>query len=68
MLPKKGRKEITVDSILYHYIIRGCINVVIRNSETGEIIKYYEDVKPKWRVQMKPSDIREIILTNNTDK
>ncbi len=61
MLPKKGRRKITVDDILYHYIISGCISVVIRNSETGELIKWGEDWKPKWENQLKPSDIEKII-------
>ena len=61
MLPKKGRREITVDNVLYHYKISGCISVVIRNSITGKIIKWYEDWKPKWKMQLKPSDIEQII-------
>lgn len=35
MLPKKGRKEIIVDNVLYHYLIRGYVIVTIRNSNTG---------------------------------
>jgi len=61
MLPKKGRRKIIVDGILYHYSIKGCIDVVIRNSETGEIITWHKEFKPKWRIQMKPSDIEKII-------
>jgi hypothetical protein len=37
MLPKKGRKEITVDGTLYHYLVRGHVTVTIRNSVTGEV-------------------------------
>lgn len=62
MLPKKGRKEIIVNDVLYHYIIKGFVRAIIRNSATGKIIKWSEDVKPKWRVQIKPSDIKKIIL------
>jgi hypothetical protein len=61
MLPKKGRKEITVDNILYHYLIRGYVTVTIRNSVTGELFQHYEDWKPKWNSQMKPSDVELII-------
>lgn len=61
MLPKKGRREITVDGTLYHYKVSGHVSVVIRNSETGEIIKWHEEWKPKWRQQLKPSDIKNII-------
>lgn len=61
MLPKKGRKEITVDGILYHYMVRGYITVTARNSVTGEVQQYFEDVKPKWKIEMKPSDVAELI-------
>lgn len=65
MLPKKGRKEIIVDGVLYHYLIRGYITVTIRNSNTGEVFKHYEDWKPKWMNQMKPSDVEQIIRKHN---
>jgi len=65
MLPKKGRKEIVVDGVLYHYKVSGCIYVVIRNSVTGEIIKHYEEWKEKWGLQMKPSDVEQIIRKHN---
>lgn len=68
MLPKKGRREITVDGVLYHYSISGSISVIIRNSVTGEIIKFFEDRKPKWRIPMKPSNIEQIIIKHNTKK
>jgi len=61
MLPKKGRKEITVDGVLYFYKISGCVSVVIFNSVTREVKKWHEDWKPKWRQQLKPSDIERII-------
>lgn len=61
MLPKKGRKEITVNGVLYHYLVKGYVEVIIRNSITGEIIKWYEEVKPKWDVQIKPHFVRKII-------
>ena len=61
MLPKKGRKEITIDNVLYHYLIRGYVTVTIRNSNTGEVFQHYEDWKPKWNCQMKPSDVEQII-------
>lgn len=64
MLPKKGRREITINKVLYHYMISGSISVVIRNSVTGEIIKWYEERKRKWRMQFKPSDVEKIILNH----
>lgn len=68
MLPKKGRREITVEGILYHYKISDSIYVVIRNSSTGEIIKWYEDRKPKWKKEFKPSDVQQIIINHNSLK
>lgn len=68
MLPKKGRREIIVNDILYHYKISGCISVIIRNSVTGEIIKYYKEYKPKWKIQFGPNDIKEIILNHINEK
>jgi len=65
MLPKKGRREITIDGVLYHYTISGSISVIIRNSITGEIIKWSDDRKPKWEIQFKPSDVKNIIIAHN---
>lgn len=65
MLPKKGRREIIVDDVLYHYKISGSISAVIRNSVTGEIFKHHEELKPKWRIQFKPSDVRNLIIKHN---
>lgn len=65
MLPKKNRRNIIVNNVLYHYIISGSINVVIQNTQTSKIFKHYEDWKPKWQLQMKPSDIKQLILENN---
>ena len=61
MLPKKGRKEIVVDGVLYHYTVKGHVSLVIRNSVTGKITKWWEDWKPKWKCQLKPSDVEEVI-------
>lgn len=65
MLPKKGRREIIVNDILYHYKISGCISIIIRNNSTGEIIKWYKEYKPKWCTQFGPNEIRQIILKHN---
>lgn len=65
MLPKKGRREILVDEVLYHYKVSGSISLVVRNSVTGEIIKWFEDRKPKWGIEFRPSDVAEIIRTHN---
>ena len=61
MLPKKGRKETTVNGVLYHYVVKGFITVIIRNSITGAIIRHYEDVKPKWGVYISPADVKRMI-------
>ena len=65
MLPKKGRRKIIVNDILYHYNISGCVSIIIRNSLSGEIIKWYAEYKPKWRTQFGPSEIRQIILKHD---
>lgn len=68
MLPKKGRREITVDGVLYHYSISGSISVIIRNSITGEIIKWNEDRKYKDLIPFTPSDVAFIIRSRNSVK
>jgi len=65
MLPKKNRRNIIVNDVLYHYIISGSINVVIQNTQTSNIFTHREDWKLKWQRQMKPSDIKNLILKNN---
>jgi len=65
MLPKKGRKSITINKILYHYNISGCINVIVQNSETGEKFTWHEEMKYKWKFQMTPSKIKDIIVNHN---
>ena len=61
MLPKKGRKEITVDGVLYYYIVSGCISLIILNSETQKKTKWYREYKEKWQTQMTPSWVADII-------
>lgn len=68
MLPKKGRRKIVIDNVLYHYLIKGSISVIIRNSVTGEIINWHEDRKPKWKLEFKPSDVKSIIDSHNSLK
>lgn len=65
MIPKKGRRNITVNDVLYHYKVSNFNSVVIQNTETTEIIKWYEDWKIKWKIQIKPSLIKEIIEKHN---
>jgi len=61
MLPKKGRREITVDGVLYHYIVKGYITMIFRNSETGEVKTWHQECKPKWGMSLEPSDVANII-------
>lgn len=68
MLPRKNRKEITVDGVLYHYVVKGYVSIIIRNSETGKISKWSEDWKSKWGAQIKPGDVRKFILDLKVDK
>jgi hypothetical protein len=67
MLPKKGRREIVVDGILYHYVIHGWVSLIYRNSITGKIGHWYQDWKPKWKQQLKPSDVEKIIRGGDGD-
>lgn len=68
MLPGKGRRKIIIDGVIWNYIIQGHVEVICHNIETGKIIKWYEDVKPKWRVQITPSLIEQIIRTEGKPK
>lgn len=63
MLPTKGRRSIVIDGVTWHYLIQGYVSVICHNPETGEIIKWGEDVKPKWQVQVPPSLVEQIIRT-----
>ena len=63
-MPKKGRREIIVDEILYHYKISGSTDIRIENTDTGESIEWSQDNKPKWRMKTSPGFIRHLIETN----
>lgn len=63
MLPRKGRKKIVIDDVTWYYIVHGYVEVICHNPDTGEIIKWYEDVKPKWHIQITPSLVADIIRT-----
>ena len=62
MIPRKGRKEITVDGVLYHYKVSEGTHIVIQNSETNKLVTWYEETKPKWKIQIKPAFIRQLII------
>jgi methionyl-tRNA synthetase len=68
MLPSKGRRNIVIDGVTWHYTIRGYVRVICNNPETGEIIEWYEDVKPKWQTQITPSLVEDIIRTKGHPK
>ncbi|MCK9445928.1 hypothetical protein M0Q50_03450 [bacterium] len=57
MMPSKGRRDIVVNGILYHYSIKKG-SPTIRNSVTGEIMYWNNDYYDK----IVPSFIRELIL------
>ncbi len=63
MLPSKGRKKIVIDGVTWHYLVQGYVEVICNNPDTGEIIKWYEDVKPKWQIQITPKLVEQIIRT-----
>lgn len=63
-MPKKGRREITVNDMVYHYKITGDSEhyrrILIQNTLTDNI--YNEDFDHVNRIT--PKDIRDIILEN----
>ena len=63
MLPTKGRRNIVIDGVTWNYVIQGYVSVICHNPETGELIKWYHDVKPKWQTQIPPKLVEEIIRT-----
>jgi len=65
MLPKKSRRKIIVDNVLYYYIVKGYVYAIIQNSVTGEKFQWGEEVKPKWKIQITPSIIKKVITAHN---
>ena len=63
-MPRKGRREIIVDDVLYHYKISGSTLIRIENTDTGESIEWSQDNKPKWGMKTSPGFIRHLIETN----
>ncbi len=63
MLPSKGRRNIVVDGVTWNYILRNHVDLICHNTETGEIIKWSKDLKPKWDVQIPPSLVEQVIRT-----
>ena len=61
MFPKKGRKSVTVDGVLYYYIVKRLVVIYIQNSETNQKYSWYHEIKRKWEYQFKPSDIVSLI-------
>lgn len=68
MLPSKGRRNIVIDGVIWNYIIQGHVEVICHNPDSGEIIKWYKDVKPKWQIQITPKLVEEIIRTEGKPK
>lgn len=56
----KSRK-ITINNKVYHYRVTGCITVTWQCPDGSKHCWYY-DAKPKWKLQVKPSDVRTILL------
>jgi len=52
-----------VNANTYEYAITGCVNIFIKNLKTKKTVRDYIDAKPKWKMQILPSQIRQIILT-----
>lgn len=64
-MPKKGRRNITVNGVEYHYTVKDRVRVVINKVNTNEIIKW-ERVLEDWeKVEITPEFIENIILKEN---
>lgn len=69
MLPKKNRRNIIVNDVLYHYTVRrnylNCITVIIQNTITNNLITKYVEFEFNKQTRIKPSNIKQLILENN---
>lgn len=63
MIPKRIRRTIIVDGQEYEYCVTGFIDIFIKNLKTKKEMRWYNDWKPKWKQSVKPSDIKNLILT-----
>jgi methionyl-tRNA synthetase len=63
MFPRKGRRNIVIDGVTWHYLVRGYVTVIAQNTETQEIVEWSKDVKPKWQIEITPKLVEEIIRT-----
>ena len=62
MLP--NAREITVGGKLYHYVVShngSQISVVYQSAETGEKWRWHADDKRKWKTEVGPGRVREVI-------
>jgi hypothetical protein len=61
MMPKKNRRNLHIDGVLWHYKT-GDGWFVAQNSGTGQIVKHnIYPWKSKWGIEIKPSDVKEMI-------
>ena len=63
MIPKNKRRSIVVNEVSYEYAVTGYVSIFIKNLTTKRICRKYFDVKPKWKTQITPLQVRQIILT-----
>jgi hypothetical protein len=61
-IPKNKCRLIIVNNVLYEYCVTGFINIFIKNTVTKKTCKKVFDVKPKWKKQIHPSDIKSLII------
>lgn len=64
MIPKSKRRTIVVGGDEYEYCVTGCVDIYIKNLRTGKQIRWGEDWKSKWKQQVTPEFIRELIIAN----
>lgn len=67
MIPKKKRRTIMVNGTVYEYCLSGFVNFYIKNLTTGKRATDFQDVEPKWKVQITPKNVRDWILKHNPE-
>ena len=61
-MPRKNRRNITVNNILYHYVVNGRFHVRIENAETGEAIEWGME-QSRCHIKYSPGFIKHLIET-----
>lgn len=60
-IPKKIRREINVNNVVYEYCITDN-SLYIRNTITGKEFKENIEFNPKWSMSIRPIYVKQLIL------